>query len=247
MNGAEMPLRSGKKKMNNNFTEENKNKFLKMDGLNLLSSLAPFSVDACFFDPQYRAVLEKMKYGNEGARQKDRVKLNQMDDHVIQSFLNKIVEVLKPSAYLFIWVDKFILCEGIHKTWIQRINASYTGEAINLVDLITWNKGIPGNGYRSRRYAEYLLVLQKTPKMIKTWTDRGIPDVITEKIPLPRTEGKHPHRKPIELTTRLIKCIVPDGGIVLDPCAGSFSTFEACKLDGVDFIGSDLTLEFVGV
>nr|WP_280523639.1 hypothetical protein [Helicobacter muridarum] len=36
-----------------------------------MQSLESQSVDLCFFDPQYRGVLDKMKYGNEGERQKE--------------------------------------------------------------------------------------------------------------------------------------------------------------------------------
>ena len=50
-------------------------------------------------------------------------------------------------------MDKFHLCEGI-KNWIAGTN-------LHIVDLITWNKETFGMGYRTRRTAEYLLILQK--------------------------------------------------------------------------------------
>ncbi|WP_342352669.1 hypothetical protein [Helicobacter muridarum] len=54
-----------------------KNTKLKVCGLTLMQSLESQSVDLCFFDPQYRGVLDKMKYGNEGERQKGRAALHQ--------------------------------------------------------------------------------------------------------------------------------------------------------------------------
>jgi len=51
-----------------------------MDGLTLLKSLENNSVSLVFFDPQYRGVLDKMNYGNEGERQIKRSKLIQMDE-----------------------------------------------------------------------------------------------------------------------------------------------------------------------
>ena len=36
------------------------------DGLRLLQQMAPASVPLCIFDPQYRGILDKMQYGNEG-------------------------------------------------------------------------------------------------------------------------------------------------------------------------------------
>ena len=42
------------------------NQHNKMDGLVLLQGLEENSIRACFFDPQYRGVLDRLKYGNEG-------------------------------------------------------------------------------------------------------------------------------------------------------------------------------------
>src|SRR5271170_2683326 len=86
---------------------------LKMDGLDLLQSLENNSVSVVFFDPQYRGVLDKMNYGNEGERQIERSKLIQMGEKKIISFVREVNRVLKPSGHLFLWTDKFHLCEGI--------------------------------------------------------------------------------------------------------------------------------------
>lgn len=37
-----------------------------MDGLQLLGLICDHSLKVVFFDPQYRGVLDKLKYGNEG-------------------------------------------------------------------------------------------------------------------------------------------------------------------------------------
>ena len=37
-----------------------------IDGLSLLSQIKDDSISCCFFDPQYRGVLDKLHYGNEG-------------------------------------------------------------------------------------------------------------------------------------------------------------------------------------
>ena len=75
---------------------------LKMDGLTLLKSLEDDSVSIVFFDPQYRGVLDKMNYGNEGERQIERSKLIQMSERKIISFVREINRVLKPSGHLFL-------------------------------------------------------------------------------------------------------------------------------------------------
>ena len=45
------------------------------DALELLRSLPDGCTPLVFFDPQYRGVLDKLAYGNEGARQRERAKL----------------------------------------------------------------------------------------------------------------------------------------------------------------------------
>jgi site-specific DNA-methyltransferase (adenine-specific) len=78
------------------------NSQIKMDGLTLLQSLENNSVSVVFFDPQYRGILDKMNYGNEGERQIERSKLIQMGERKIISFVREINRVLKPSGHLFL-------------------------------------------------------------------------------------------------------------------------------------------------
>lgn len=78
------------------------NSKIKMDGLTLLRSLENYSISMVFFDPQYRGVLEKMNYGNEGERQIARSKLIQMDEKTIIAFVREIDRVLAKSGHLFL-------------------------------------------------------------------------------------------------------------------------------------------------
>ncbi len=56
------------------------------DGLDLLADIYDESIGATFFDPQYRGVLDKLKYGNEGKeRGKERSELIQMEENIIIS------------------------------------------------------------------------------------------------------------------------------------------------------------------
>jgi site-specific DNA-methyltransferase (adenine-specific) len=73
-----------------------------MDGLALLQSLESCSISAVFFDPQYRGVLEKMNYGNEGERQIERNKLPQMSEKIIIAFVREINRILTNSGHLFL-------------------------------------------------------------------------------------------------------------------------------------------------
>ncbi|MCW3105984.1 MAG: methylase [Segetibacter sp.] len=206
------------------------NKRQKMEGLKMLKMLSPNTIPLVFFDPQYRSVLNKQRYGNEGkGRQKSRSQLPQMEDEVIKDFLKEIERVLIPSGHLMLWVDKYILCSGI--------TPLVEGLSLKLVDMITWNKGRMGMGYRSRRYSEHLLILQKLPIRAKgVWRVHDIPDVWTEKI----RDKNHPHTKPIGLQMILIQAITNVGDIVVDPCAGGFSVMKSSNAVNRNFLGCDI-------
>ena len=200
----------------------------RSDGLHLLCALEPDSFSLCIFDPQYRGILNKQKYGNEGGRQKERSVLPQMEEVQIISFIKAIDKLLMPSGHLLLWTDKFHLCTGI-ANWLS-------GTDLNTVDLIVWNKMRMGMGYRTRRMSEYCLILQKAPLRAKgVWLLHDIPDVWDEKL-----QAKFTHAKPVRLQARLIQALTNARDIVIDPAAGSYSVLEACRLTNRQFLGCDI-------
>ena len=206
------------------------NERLEMDGLRLLSLLPPNSIPVAFLDPQYRGVLDKLSYGNEGKnRGRRRTALMQMDEKKIAEFAQGIDRALIPSGHLFLWMDKFHLCQGF-KSWLD-------GTQLDVVDLIVWDKEKFGMGYRSRRVGEYCVVLQKQPRRAKgVWKIHTIRDVWREKV----SSKEHPHQKPVKLQAELIAAVSQEGDYVVDPAAGSFSVMEAAHIKERNFIGCDL-------
>nr|prf methylase,modification [Haemophilus haemolyticus] len=146
-----------------------------------------------------------MSYGNEGkGRGKERAALPQMTDEIIQQFINEFERVLLPNGYLFLWVDKFHLVEGV-KPWLENT------PSLSVVDMLTWDKQKIGMGYRTRRRSEYLVVIQKEPKKAKiTWTLHNIPDVWAEKL----QSKPHTHSKPIEMQKQLILATTQEGDLI---------------------------------
>ena len=199
------------------------------DGLELLSALEPESIPLCIFDPQYRGILDKMQYGNEGvSRGQRRSGLPQMSEETIGEFIAGIATALIPSGHLFLWVDKFHICTGV-EPWLTR-------HGLEIVDLVTWNKGKMGMGYRTRRFAEYLVIAQKLPKRAKgVWQRHDIPDVWEEMV-----DDQHAHSKPILLQAALIEAVTDPGDVILDPAAGSYSVLESTKWAGRQFLGCDV-------
>ncbi len=203
---------------------------LRMDGLEFLAMLPAQAIPVAFLDPQYRGVLEKLAYGNEGKKRgKRRSALQQMTEAVIGRFIRGIDRVLIPSGHLFLWVDKFHLCQGV-RGWVD-------GTDLDIVDMLTWDKGTFGMGYRTRRRAEYCVVLQKQPRRAKgVWKTHNIPDVVQERA----SQREHPHAKPVDLQGELMVAVSHEGDWVIDPAAGSFSVLEAARNCHRNFLGCDL-------
>ncbi len=57
----------------------------------------------------------------------------------------------------------------------------------------------------------------------------------------------HPTVKPEDLMRWLVRLITPPGGLVLDPFTGSGSTGKAAVLEGFDFVGCELTAEYLPI
>jgi site-specific DNA-methyltransferase (adenine-specific) len=201
------------------------------DALELLQSLPDGCTPLVFFDPQHRSVLDRLAYGNEGARQRERCKLPAMTGAYIDQVCRAAAHVLVRSGYLMLWTDTFRLCETHH----LRI-----ADVLKTVDLIAWDNLRPGNGYRTHRRGDYLLVLQKRPLAARrTWRDRGIPSRWSEKA----SRRVHPHVKPIGLIKRLIGAVTQPGDLVVDPAAGSFVIMRAARELGRNFIGVDIAYQ----
>jgi site-specific DNA-methyltransferase (adenine-specific) len=198
------------------------------DALELLRSQREACTRLVFFDPQHRENLDRLAYGNEGARQKERFLLPAMTTDYIDACCCEAARVLLPSGYLMLWTNAFGLMEGHHR----RI-----ADVLQGVSLIAWDNQRMGMGYRVRDRGDYLVVLQKPPLKAKsTWRDHGIPARWIEKV----QRKLHPHIKPLGLITRLIAAVTSPGELVVDPAAGSFVVRHAAHQLGREFIGCDL-------
>jgi DNA modification methylase len=63
----------------------------------------------------------------------------------------------------------------------------------------------------------------------------------------PQRANHHPTVKPLSLMRYLVRLVTPKGGKVLDPFMGSGSTGCAAVLEGCDFVGIDITPEYVAI
>ena len=54
----------------------------------------------------------------------------------------------------------------------------------------------------------------------------------------------HPTQKPVNLLKRLIEVFTDEGGVVIDPCAGSGTTLRACRELNRNSYGFEISKEF---
>jgi len=202
------------------------------DALALSRSLPDRCTKLAFFDPQHRENLDKLKYGNEGARQRERCKLPPMSSEYIDECCREMARVLMPSGYLMRWQNVFQVGTGVHLR---------LADILQCVDLIAWDNLRISNGYRARRRGDYLVVLQKKPIVARaTWrTSPTIPDRWPEKV----DRKLHPHIKPIGLISALIEAITSPGDLIVDPAAGSFVVMHAAHKLGREFVGCDIAYQ----
>ena len=59
--------------------------------------------------------------------------------------------------------------------------------------------------------------------------------------------NNHPTVKPTDLMAYLVRLVTPPNGTVLDPFNGSGSTGKACAREGFDYIGIDLSQEYLDI
>ena len=78
-------------------------------------------------------------------------------------------------------------------------------------------------------------------------TDGRESDIENPRLRTSERKNTHPTVKPISLMRWLVRLITPPGGTVLDPFTGSGSTGIAAKLDGFEFVGCELSEEYVAI
>ena len=106
-------------------------------------------------------------------------------------------------------------------------------EACCLLQLVVWDKGDGGVGAPFQNSAEYIIVGTMGDGHQGKRPGAACSTVL--RCPaVPRGRRVHPSQKPVQLLATLSEHLCPDGGRVLDPFAGSFSTEAACDSLGLE-------------
>jgi len=201
------------------------------DGLELLRVTPDEYSPLVILDPQYTLDQDYLKYGNPGSRQPERFQLHQQTHDEIKAMGREIVRILKPSGYCAVWCNQYIL--------VERFVPTFFDDKLKPVDLIVWDKRVMGFGHRSRRQAEFLVMMQKEPIKSLWARSPSIPDVWSREKQAHKSKRTHIHQKPHELQKALIQALTQPGDVIIDPTAGSFSVMHAALDAGRHFLGCD--------
>jgi modification methylase len=227
--------------------EEYLNKIIHGDALTVLKSLPDEIIDVGVTSPPYNKgenkkgwLVKNVIYSGVS----DKWPENKYQENQI-AVLNEIFRITKPGGSFFynhkIRWEKGIMLHPMD--WLRKTKWVIRQEII-------WDRMIAANirGWRFWQVEERIYWLYK-PKGKNLIGEELKPKhaLLTSiwRFP-PERKNPHPAPFPIELPTRIIYSIMDEKkGIVLDPYCGSGTTLVAAKILGHDFIGIEISEEYI--
>jgi DNA modification methylase len=91
------------------------------------------------------------------------------------------------------------------------------------------------------------LDLKRTAKLQGSDNDKQNLDPVSERFRTQPSRNHHPTVKPTDLMRYLCRLVTPPNGVILDPFLGSGSTGKAAMYEGFQFVGFDLSAEYVEI
>ena len=218
-----------------------------IDCLEGLKAIAEDSVDCVVTSPPYNKGTQGLKTGNQiwkGFKiDYDAYKDNKDDDEYAAwmiDVLNELHRIIKPDGSVF-FNHKVVLrdCRGHFPKWVLE-------SRLSLYQMIVWNRMCSSNMRSETLYPTYELIfwlVKGKPKVFKSQAKHknDIWDI------LPDRDNKHPAPFPYELAENCISlaCKKGSASLVVDPFTGSGTTALAARNNGHDFIGFELSSEYV--
>jgi len=202
------------------------NEIVNMAWKEAITQVSDKSIDLVVTDPPYG-----MKF--QSNYRKVQHKSIQNDDNLdwLESWVIELKRVCKDEAHLYIfcsWHNIDLFKEKV-------------GAYFNVKNILIWEKNNTGMGDLEGDYApkyEMILFCSNGSKKLNGGRDANI-------LKAKRTGNEnHPTEKPVNLIRYLIEKSSNKGDLVLDTFAGSFSTAQACKEIGRDFICFEIEPEY---
>lgn len=223
------------------------NNILLGDTIEVLKQLPTESVDLGITSPPYNKgeknkgwLVKNVKYNsaNDCLKEED-YQQNQIE------VLNELFRIIKPGGSFFYnhktrW-DKGVMLHPI--MWLQKTSWTIRQEII-------WDRMIAANirGWRFWQVDERIYWLYKpinNNKIGKELLSKHALLTSIWRFP-PERNNPHPAPFPLELPSRIIYSLMnEDKGVVIDPYCGSGTTLVAAKLLGKDYIGIDISVDYI--
>lgn len=199
------------------------------DCLEVLPTLAAGSVDAVVTDPPYfQPASHYCPTRDEGAPKKTIGDMSILE-YFFKSFIRECARTLKPDGF------HYLFCDG------QSYPIAFTGlyPYVKRVRPLIWDKLTSYNGYTWRHQHELIAFgeLDGSPRI-----PTGDGDILKFRA-VPVDERLHPAEKPIPLLMALI-AKTQEGGVIIDPFAGSGTTGVACVQTGRRFVGIEISEQY---
>lgn len=198
------------------------------DCMDLLRALPDASVHALVTDPPYVSV----SGGNANGRTSSGD--SQFYAFWLRSVMAELRRVLRPDACGFVFCDWRTV--GIVEAAAQGRDR-FTGDAWGVPQALVWDREAIGLGSPFRNSFE-MIAFMRGPKWASELA-KDIRTVLRFRYPYGRHEH-HPAEKPVDLVRQLVEWAAPEGGVVLDPFAGSGTTGVAAIQGGRGFIGMEI-------
>ena len=202
------------------------NEIVNIDWKEAITQVSDKSIDLVVTDPPYG-----MKFQSNYRKVKH--KSIQNDDNLdwLESWVIELKRVCKDEAHLYIF------CSWHNIDLFKQIVGAY----FQVKNILIWEKNNTGMGDLEGDYAskyEMILFCSHGSKKLNGGRDANI-------LKAKRTGNEnHPTEKPVNLIRYLIEKSSNKGDLVLDTFAGSFSTAQACKEIGRDFICFEIEPEY---
>ena len=225
------------------------------DALALLPTMPPDSVDMIFTDPPYGIPISTpIKPGAQARNQHMRaptpeglsatrqwVPGDDRADDIIRAFLPEAVRLLHPGGVLC------CCCGGgggagvadpTYATWSLWMNQT---PGLQFMQMVVWDKGPMGLGWRYRRSYEVVLVAARKGAPMRWFdTSKRVENIVRHIKKAVRNENTHPAEKPVALAAHFIGLHTEPGHVVLDPFCGCGSSGVAAVSAGRGFVGMDV-------
>jgi len=201
------------------------NTIIKGDCLKVMKDIPNNSVDLIITDPPYG---DNIAYGRKGK--------------TIQGNKNPLITCLAlVECYRILKRNKslYIFTNWKHFPFLTDFILKYT--KFNFKHTVVWKKRNFGMGYAFRHQFELILVLEKGKPIynLSNFSD------VQESEYIKHNEKTHPHQKPLDLLTKIIRHSSKEGDLVFDPFCGSGSTCLSAQMERRKWIGIESEERYV--